>query len=71
MSKNPLLWKFALILVVIAGAIFFAYPPEQKINLALDLRFGQRGCATPGASLSIRPPALYTSPTWVRIATKR
>ena len=40
MSNNPLLWKIVLILVVIGGALFSAYPPEDKINLGLDLRGG-------------------------------
>ncbi len=40
MSKNPLLWKIVLIVVVVAGALFSAYPPEDKINLGLDLRGG-------------------------------
>ena len=40
MSKNPLLLKFVLILVVVAGAAFFAYPPEERINLGLDLQGG-------------------------------
>ena len=40
MSNNPLLWKIVLIVVVVAGALFSAYPPEDKINLGLDLRGG-------------------------------
>jgi preprotein translocase subunit SecD len=40
MSKNPLLWKLALILVVVAGALYFSYPPEEKVNLGLDLQGG-------------------------------
>jgi preprotein translocase subunit SecD len=40
MSNNPLLWKFIVILAVIGGALFSAYPPEEKINLGLDLRGG-------------------------------
>ena len=40
MSKNPLLWKFILILAVIIAAAFFFYPPEERINLGLDLRGG-------------------------------
>ena len=40
MNSNPLLWKFLLIGAVIAGAIFAGYPPEDKINLGLDLQGG-------------------------------
>ena len=40
MSSNPLIWKFALILVVIGSAAFFFFPPGEKINLGLDLRGG-------------------------------
>ena len=40
MSRNPLLWKFVLILVVVVLAAFAFYPPEEKINLGLDLRGG-------------------------------
>ena len=40
MSKSPLTWKFALILAVVGLAAFFSYPPQDKINLGLDLRGG-------------------------------
>lgn len=40
MAKNPLLWKFMLILVVIVVAAFFSYPPQERISLGLDLRGG-------------------------------
>ena len=40
MSNNPLFWKFMLILAVIVAAAFSSYPPEEKINLGLDLRGG-------------------------------
>ena len=40
MSKNPLLWKFILIGVVVAAAAFAGFPPEEKINLGLDLQGG-------------------------------
>ena len=40
MTKNPLLWKFVLIGAVIAAAIFSGFPPEDKINLGLDLQGG-------------------------------
>jgi len=40
MSNNPLLWKFILILVVIIAAAVSFYPPEERINLGLDLRGG-------------------------------
>ena len=38
--KNPLLFKFVVIAVVIVGAFLSAYPPEDRINLGLDLRGG-------------------------------
>ncbi|MDX1389918.1 MAG: hypothetical protein R3344_12050, partial [Acidobacteriota bacterium] len=37
---RPLLGKFALIFAVIAGAVYFVYPPEDKISLGLDLQGG-------------------------------
>jgi preprotein translocase subunit SecD len=40
MSKNPLLWKFILIFAVVGLTALSAYPPEEKINLGLDLRGG-------------------------------
>ena len=40
MSRNPLLWKFILIGAVIAAAVLAGYPPEDKINLGLDLQGG-------------------------------
>jgi preprotein translocase subunit SecD len=40
MSKNPLLWKFALILVVVVAAFLFGYPPGEKVNYGLDLQGG-------------------------------
>jgi preprotein translocase subunit SecD len=40
MSNNPLVWKFVLILVVVVGAALFAFPPEDRINLGLDLQGG-------------------------------
>jgi preprotein translocase subunit SecD len=40
MFKNPLALKFALIAVVVGLAALAAYPPEDKINLGLDLRGG-------------------------------
>jgi preprotein translocase subunit SecD len=39
MSKE-LLWKWLLIIIVVGAAIFFAYPPEEKIALGLDLQGG-------------------------------
>lgn len=39
MSKK-LGWKVPLILAVIAAAVFYLYPPAEKINLGLDLRGG-------------------------------
>ena len=36
MSKNPLAWKFLLILGVVAAAFFFSYPPQDRISLGLD-----------------------------------
>lgn len=38
--STQLLWKFALIIGVIAAAVFFIIPPEERINLGLDLRGG-------------------------------
>jgi preprotein translocase subunit SecD len=35
-----LLWKIALIVAVIAISVFYVYPPEERINLGLDLRGG-------------------------------
>ncbi len=40
MRGNPLLWKFILIGAVIAVAVLAGYPPEDKINLGLDLQGG-------------------------------
>jgi len=39
MAKN-LSWKIALIVAVMAVAGFFSYPPEERINLGLDLKGG-------------------------------
>jgi preprotein translocase subunit SecD len=39
MSKS-LGWRIPLILVVLAVAIFYVYPPDKRINLGLDLRGG-------------------------------
>lgn len=33
-------WKWILTLIVVAGAIYLAYPPKEKIRLGLDLRGG-------------------------------
>ena len=33
-------WKVALIFAVLGLSIFFAYPPNEKINLGLDLQGG-------------------------------
>lgn len=35
-----LLWKFVLILAVVGFAAFFSYPPDERVNLGLDLRGG-------------------------------
>jgi preprotein translocase subunit SecD len=40
MTNKSLLWKFGLILGVVALGIGFSYPPEERINLGLDLRGG-------------------------------
>lgn len=40
MSKNPLAWKFILIAVVIGVAFLFSFPPNERINLGLDLKGG-------------------------------
>ncbi len=40
MSDKPILWKFILILAVVAIAGWFTYPPKDRINLGLDLRGG-------------------------------
>jgi len=40
MSKNPLAWKFLLILAVIVVMGFAAFPPDERINLGLDLQGG-------------------------------
>ncbi len=39
MQKN-LIWRDVLIIFVVALAIFLIYPPEEKINLGLDLQGG-------------------------------
>lgn len=39
MDRN-LLWKFGLIVVVVVIAGFYLYPPDERINLGLDLRGG-------------------------------
>jgi preprotein translocase subunit SecD len=41
MNRN-LLWRGLLILAVLVTALFVAYPPEEKINLGLDLQGGMR-----------------------------
>lgn len=33
-------WKWILTLIVVAGSIYLAYPPKEKIRLGLDLRGG-------------------------------
>jgi preprotein translocase subunit SecD len=38
-NKN-LRWKFALIVAVIALAVWSFYPPGEKVNLGLDLKGG-------------------------------
>ncbi len=38
--KTKLLWRGLLILAVTAAAVIWAYPPEEKINLGLDLQGG-------------------------------
>ncbi len=40
MSGSKLQLKFALIIAVIALAVWYVYPPEETINLGLDLRGG-------------------------------
>ena len=40
MTGNSLLWKFILIAVVIGVAVVAGYPPEDKIDLGLDLQGG-------------------------------
>lgn len=37
---KPTVWKLLLILAVVAAAAFFSYPPEDRINLGLDLQGG-------------------------------
>src|SRR5687768_9028820 len=39
MAKN-LRWKVLTIVAVVALAIFAFYPPDQKVNLGLDLKGG-------------------------------
>ncbi|MEW6338668.1 MAG: protein translocase subunit SecD [Acidobacteriota bacterium] len=38
--KNKLTWRWVLIGVVTAGAVFLMWPPEEKVNLGLDLKGG-------------------------------
>ncbi|MGH9361057.1 MAG: protein translocase subunit SecD [Thermoanaerobaculia bacterium] len=38
--NRSLLWRGVLILAVIVASVFFVYPPEEKINLGLDLKGG-------------------------------
>ena len=38
--KSPLLGKFLLIAVIVAGAFAFGFPPKERISLGLDLRGG-------------------------------
>jgi len=38
--NKPLMWKFVAILGIVVAAAYFSYPPEEKINLGLDLRGG-------------------------------
>jgi len=40
MPRSPLFWKFLLIIVVVGAAAWAAFPPEERINLGLDLRGG-------------------------------
>lgn len=38
--NTSLMWKFALIFVIVAGAAWLVYPPEENINYGLDLAGG-------------------------------
>jgi preprotein translocase subunit SecD len=38
--NRNLLWRGLAVLVVVVGCILLAYPPQEKINLGLDLRGG-------------------------------
>ena len=38
--NRSLIWRGLAVLVVVVGCILLAYPPEEKINLGLDLRGG-------------------------------
>jgi preprotein translocase subunit SecD len=38
--NRSLLWRGVLILAAVGAAVFFVVPPEEKINLGLDLRGG-------------------------------
>jgi preprotein translocase subunit SecD len=38
--NRNLIWRGLAVLAVVAGSILLAYPPEEKINLGLDLRGG-------------------------------
>lgn len=40
--NRTLLWRGLLILAVLVTALYVAYPPEEKINLGLDLQGGMR-----------------------------
>jgi preprotein translocase subunit SecD len=40
MTQPSLLWKFVLIAVVIGASVYFSYPPEEKVDLGLDLQGG-------------------------------
>ncbi|MCK4248194.1 MAG: hypothetical protein KAX15_00285, partial [Candidatus Omnitrophica bacterium] len=33
-------WKIILVVLIAAGAVYYAFPPQEKINLGLDLRGG-------------------------------
>ena len=39
MPKNTV-WKLVLILAVLGGSALLIYPPQEKINLGLDLQGG-------------------------------
>ncbi len=40
MPNTPLMWKLLVSAAVVGGAVFAIYPPQERINLGLDLRGG-------------------------------
>ena len=60
MSRNNL-YKLGFIAAVAAFSLFLAYPPEERINLGLDLRGGMRAVVAGSETLRARRGTRKTS----------